>query len=92
MENKKPNEKSIKNLLEVDEETVKILKSIDKRLKKFNSFNLPVAFVRGLFTGLGFVFGTTVLLAFTILVLRQFITVPVVGGWVSDIINVVERK
>jgi len=84
--------KTIKATIPLQEDMSETLKSIDRRLKKILSLNLRVRFVTGLVQGLGFILGTTVLLALTVLILRQFITVPVIGSWVGDIINVVERK
>ncbi|MFS8131066.1 MAG: DUF5665 domain-containing protein [Candidatus Dojkabacteria bacterium] len=84
--------KAVKATIPLQEDMSETLKSIDHRLKKLLSLNLRVRFVTGLIQGLGFVLGTTVLLALTILILRQFITIPLIGQFVSEIINVVERK
>lgn len=80
------------NSYTLNEEAVETLKSIDLRLKRLNNLNLHYEFIKGLIYGLGFIFGTTLLLAVTILILRQFITVPVIGNFVNEIINVVEKK
>lgn len=81
-----------RNLFTIDKESLDTLKSIDQRLKRLNRLNLHYELVKGLIYGLGFIFGTTLLLAATLLILRQFITIPVIGQFVSEIINVVEKK
>lgn len=92
MENKKEEVKVQKKILEVDEDMLTTLRSIDRSLQKINRIHVPRDFGRGLIQGLGFILGTTVLLALTILVLRQFLTVPVIGEWIKDVIEVVERR
>ncbi|MEO6728347.1 MAG: DUF5665 domain-containing protein [Candidatus Dojkabacteria bacterium] len=78
--------------LDFNEETLKLLRSIDRKLNRLNSLSFPKELIRGLMNGFGFVLGTTVLVAISILILRQFITIPVIGQFVGEIINVVERK
>lgn len=73
-------------------EVLKTLKSIDKKLDNLNHPPLWRYFLQGLLTGLGTIIGATVLLAISIAILRNFITVPVVGEWISDIIEVVQNR
>jgi hypothetical protein len=76
----------------INVEMVQTLHSIDKRLKRLNALNLHYEFTRGLIHGLGLVIGSTLLIALTIVILRQFITVPVIGEWVVEIIEIVDRR
>lgn len=58
------------------------LQMIENR-KKFLFYN----FLAGIARGLGFALGTTVILGLIIWLLSQLITIPVLGAWISQIIE-----
>lgn len=83
-------DKQITTLAMYNAEVLNTLKSIDTQIRRFNRLSLFTNFVQGLFYGLGFVLGTTVLLAIFIASLQQFLTVPLIGDYIKQIIEVVE--
>lgn len=68
-----------------NEETVEILEEI-------RSPNIKASLVNGVFNGIGFVIGSTVVVALAVIVLRPFITLPVIGDALNQIIEAVESK
>jgi len=60
----------------------KYLQIIDDK-KKFLWYN----FLTGAAKGLGFVIGSTLMLALALWLLSQLITIPVLGNWIADLIN-----
>lgn len=62
------------------------LQVIDNK-RKFLWYN----FLTGAAKGLGFVVGSTLLLALFLWVASQLLSVPVIGEWVADVINYVEK-
>ncbi len=54
--------------------------------------NPKASFVNGIFNGIGFIIGSTIVIAVVVLFLRPFVTVPVIGDMINDIIEVVESK
>lgn len=73
-------------------EELKVLQNIEKKIDKIAKRPLWRFFLQGILTGLGTVLGATIVLAIAIAFLRNFITVPLIGQWVSDIINVVDVR
>ncbi|RMD76684.1 hypothetical protein D6810_03255 [Candidatus Dojkabacteria bacterium] len=71
-------------------EEIEILEKIYKELQRQNKSNLILSFLRGLATGLGITIGTSILITILILVLRQFVSVPVIGEYIKDIVEFVE--
>jgi hypothetical protein len=63
-----------------------------KILREIKSPNIKASFINGIFNGVGFVIGSTVVIALVALILRPFITVPVIGDMINDIIEVVESR
>ena len=63
-----------------------------KILREIKSPNIKASLINGIFNGVGFVIGSTVVIALVALVLRPFITVPVIGDMINDIIEVVESR
>lgn len=88
--NHKNNDKTISTPGMYNAEILNTLKSIETQIRRLNRLSLFTNFVQGLFYGLGFVFGTTVLLAIVLASLQNFLTVPVVGDYIKQIIEVVE--
>ncbi len=64
----------------------------EKILKEIRSPNIKASLVNGIFSGIGFIVGSTVVIAIGVLLLRPFVTVPVIGELINDIIEVVESK
>lgn len=62
------------------------LQIIDNK-RKFLWYN----FLTGAAKGLGFVVGSTLLLALLLWVASQLLSVPVIGRWVADLINYIEQ-
>jgi uncharacterized protein (DUF2062 family) len=78
---------------EFQHDSIVLLKSINKKLDRINtSPSLARSFFVGLVGGFAAVLGATVVIAIMIAVLQQFITVPVVGEYIKQIIEVVQRK
>lgn len=63
-----------------------------KILKEIRTPNIKASLINGIFNGIGFVVGSTLIIALVALVLRPFITVPVIGDMINDIIEVVESR
>lgn len=51
-----------------------------------------VAFRNGILAGLGTVIGATLVLAIAVGILSRFVDAPLIGGYVKQIVDVVERK
>lgn len=64
----------------------KYLQILDNK-RKFLWYN----FLTGAAKGLGFVIGSTILLALFLWIASQLLSVPVIGEWVADLINYVEK-
>ncbi len=62
------------------------LQIIDSK-RKFLWYN----FLTGAAKGLGFIIGSTLLLALFLWVASHLITVPVIGEWAADLINYINR-
>jgi hypothetical protein len=74
------------------ETEIDVLKRIDNKLETLNNPPLWRSFLQGLLTGFGTVVGATILIALMISLLQNFITIPVIGDFVREIIEVVENK
>ena len=89
------NEKQEKNLAESVQTLTELVKelrdqdylSILEDKKKFLWYN----FLTGAAKGLGFVIGSTLVLALTLWILSQLITVPVLGDWIANLINYIKE-
>lgn len=89
------NEEQEKNLAESIQTLTELVKelrdqdylSILEDKKKFLWYN----FLTGAAKGLGFVIGSTLLLALFLWVASQLLTVPVIGDWVADLINYIRE-
>lgn len=68
-----------------------ILLSIYQKLDQQTRPNLLLHLLRGAATGLGITIGTSLIIAISILVLRQFVSVPVIGEFIVEIIEFVEN-
>lgn len=68
-----------------DSENIKILREI-------RTPNIKASLINGIFSGIGFVIGSTIIIAVVALLLRPFITLPVIGDLINDIIEVVESR
>ncbi len=78
---------------EYQHDSILLLKSINKKLDTLKyQPTLVKAFFIGIVGGFGAVLGATVVIAVMIAILQQFITVPVVGEYIKQIIEVVEHK
>lgn len=75
-----------------NKETLTVLKSIDEKLDNLNHPTIWRSFFQGLLTGFGTVIGATILITIAITILQNFITVPLIGEWVSDIIEIVNSR
>jgi len=64
----------------------KYLQMIDNK-KKFLWYN----FLSGAARGLGFIVGSTILLAFIIWLLTQLLPLPIIGKWIADLINYIQE-
>jgi len=62
------------------------LQIIDDK-KKFMWYS----FLNGAARGLGFMIGSTIILALTIWLLYNLVGVPVLGEWVADLLNFIEK-
>jgi len=90
MENNENKEKEIKKIEEIDSE-IQLLKEINKNIirSKLTPFD---SFKNGIVGGLGAVLGATVVLAILISLLGQLVSVPVIGDFVKQIVDVVQKK
>lgn len=79
---------SIKELAEMTERlrSESYLQIIDSK-RKFLWYN----FLTGAAKGLGFIVGSTLLLALFLWIASQLLSVPIIGEWVADLINYVEK-
>ncbi len=73
------------------EQTVELLKDIKKVLKT-NKITSLESFRNGVLAGLGTVLGATLVLAILIAILQQLITVPLIGAYVKQIVEIVQNK
>ncbi len=69
-----------------------ILKEMKDRLEKIQAVTPFRSFVNGVFAGLGTVVGATLIVALLLWILQQADTVPIIGSYISDIIDVVENR
>ncbi|MEF8847344.1 MAG: DUF5665 domain-containing protein, partial [Candidatus Paceibacterota bacterium] len=89
------NQKQEKNLTEAIQTLTELVEKLrDERYlqiiddkKKFLWYN----FLTGAAKGLGFMIGSTVVLALTIWLLYNLVGVPVLGEWVADFLNFIEK-
>lgn len=90
---KKQEEKSLTESIIVLTKLIRQLRS-EKYLqmienpKKFLFYN----FLSGISRGIGFVLGTTIVLALILWALSHLIVVPVLGDWISNLINYIEQN
>jgi len=68
-----------------------ILLKIYQKLDQQTKINLVTHLLRGVATGLGITLGTSLLIAVVIFFLRQFVSVPVIGNFVLEIVSFVEN-
>jgi hypothetical protein len=85
-------------LVKLHEQTVQINEQLDKlnNHKLVHTYNSLMRFVwfsllKGIAVGLGSVLGATVVLSFLVYLLSQMEFIPIVGEWVSSIIEVVKE-
>lgn len=72
-------------------ESTDLQQAIEKlEITQAKSVNLAWNFYRGIFYGVGFFIGGTLLVAIIIYVLTLFDTAPLVGDYVSKILNVID--
>lgn len=90
MENKETKEKQIAETETIEDE-IQLLKEINKNIirSKLTPFD---SFKNGILSGLGAVLGATVVLAILIGLLGQLVSVPVIGDFVKQIVDVVQKK
>lgn len=70
---------------------IQLLKEINKNI--IHSKLTPIeSFRNGILSGLGAVLGATVVLAILLGVLSQLVSVPLIGEYVKQIVDVVESK
>lgn len=89
------NEEQEKNLVESVQTLTELVEELRKQnyldiledKKKFLWYN----FLTGAAKGLGFVIGSTLLLALFLWIASQLLTVPVIGEWMADLINYVRE-
>lgn len=55
--------------------------------KKFLFYN----FIVGIIRGLGFAIGVSLIFALILWILTQLIIIPIVGDWIVDLLNYIER-
>lgn len=77
---------------DVQKEQLEVLKDVRAKLTEIASPPIWRSFLNGLILGFGTVIGATVLIAILIAVLQNFISIPVVGNWISQIIEVVQAN
>ena len=75
-----------------ENEILRTLKSIERKIEEIRNPPLWRSLVKGMLTGLGTVLGATLLLAILIALLRPFIDAPVIGQWINDVLQVVDRS
>jgi hypothetical protein len=66
---------------------IKIYQKIDQQTK----LNLFTHLLRGVATGLGITIGTSFIIAIFVFILQQFVSIPVIGNFVLEIVNFVEN-
>lgn len=66
------------------EEIRRLNKTITKLDRHYSFFN---SFMRGILSGLGSVLGATIVVAFLAYMLRNVSLVPLIGGWLAEIVN-----
>jgi len=74
------------NLTEKD-----ILIKIYQKIDQQNKLNLSTHLLRGVAKGLGITIGTSFIIAIVVFVLQQFVSIPVIGNFVLEIVNFVEN-
>lgn len=75
----------------MNNETNELLKEINKNIIE-NKLTPLEALRNGILSGLGAVLGATIILALLLGLLSQFVTVPVIGNYIKDIVDVVENR
>lgn len=63
------------------------LQMVENR-KKFLFYN----FLSGVVRGVGFTLGTGIILGLILWILSQLITIPIIGEWVSSLINYIQEN
>lgn len=71
------------------EEMSALRESVEKNTRVFK---LPYRFAMGLFTGLGTVFGATILVSVVIYLLKPFASIDMFKPFVNQVIEIVERR
>lgn len=74
------------------DEQNKVLLQILAELKKLNGVGFKINFLRGLIYGFGLSIGTSLVLAILIMILRNMVSVPIVGEYITEIIEFVEEN
>lgn len=80
-------QENTKELSELD-----LLRNIDEKLNRQLNLGIGTHLVRGIVNGFGFALGTTVLLGLMVLILRQFVSIPLIGEFVRQVVEVVETR
>lgn len=76
-----------------EEDTVVVLKQLNYSLTKLVKKNTPqYKFLLGIFSGLGTVFGLTVVLTFILYILTRLSFVPVLGDVATQIVRIVQSN
>ncbi|MCL4208797.1 hypothetical protein KJZ63_04185 [Patescibacteria group bacterium] len=71
-----------------DQELIEEIRQLNKTMSKLNrQSNFLNSFIRGVLSGLGSVVGATIVVAFLAFMLRNVSFVPLIGGWLAEIIN-----
>jgi len=68
-----------------------ILLKIYQKLDQQTKINLVTHLLRGVATGLGITIGTSFIIAIFVFILQQFVSIPVIGNFVLEIVNFVEN-
>ena len=84
--------------MNVDKDTIQKLDRTINSLKKHNFFRmydslwklLVISLIKGLASGLGWVIGATLLVSIVTYILSQIEFMPIIGEWVSKLIQEIE--
>ena len=79
--------------MDTNDQTNQSLQSLNKSIRELKSqYSLGMSFLRGVVTGLGSVFGATIVVAGAIWFLGKLEVVPIIGQWLADIAKVVQSE
>ncbi len=71
-----------------DQDLIKEIHQLNKAISQSNrQYSFLNSFIRGVLSGLGSVVGATIVVAFLAYMLRNVSLVPLIGGWLAEIIN-----